>query len=162
MNKELITTLLLNLKRKSLKTKSHFWIQLCTKGKGKGLMKDETLRLLTNFSKKKMFKKYKKNFKSILTRKRSTGFNISKPLWNTLWKQERGTKTFKRKIILSFVTQYQPSVPNLTHILMKHWQMIENQPFLRQIYKEPPCNYIIQMRTVSKGYTSNSLTMRKA
>ena len=85
-----------------------------------------------------MFKKYKKNFKSILTRKRSTGFNISKPLWNTLWKQERGTKTFKRKIILSFVTQYQPSVPNLTHILMKHWQMIENQPFLRQIYKEPP------------------------
>ena len=40
--------------------------------------------------------------------------------------------------ILPFVTQYQPSVPGLKNILMKHWHLIENQPLLRQIYKEPP------------------------
>ena len=26
----------------------------------------------------------------------------------------------------------------LKNILMKHWQVIENQPLLRQTYKEPP------------------------
>ena len=36
------------------------------------------------------------------------------------------------------VTQYQPSVPSLKNILMKHWQLIENQTLLGQIYKEPP------------------------
>ena len=40
--------------------------------------------------------------------------------------------------IFPFVTQYQPSVPSLKNILMKHWHLIENQPLLRQIYKEPP------------------------
>ena len=40
--------------------------------------------------------------------------------------------------ILPFFTQYQPSVPGLKNILMKHWHLIENQPLLRQIYKEPP------------------------
>ena len=40
--------------------------------------------------------------------------------------------------IFPFVTQYQPSVPGLKNILMKHWHLIENQPLLRQIYKEPP------------------------
>ena len=33
---------------------------------------------------------------------------------------------------------YQPSVPSLKNILMKHWQLIENHPLLRQIYKKPP------------------------
>ena len=40
--------------------------------------------------------------------------------------------------IFSFVTQYQPSVPGLKNILMKHWHLIENQPLLRLIYKERP------------------------
>ena len=41
------------------------------------------------------------------------------------------------KNILPFVTQNQPSVPSLKSIFMKHWQLIENQLLLRQIYKEP-------------------------
>jgi len=43
-----------------------------------------------------------------------------------------------QKDILPFVTQYQPSVPNLKHVLMQKWHLIQNQPSLRQIFKEPP------------------------
>ena len=40
--------------------------------------------------------------------------------------------------ILPFVTQYQPSVPNVKQILMKNWHFIEQQPLLSEIYKKPP------------------------
>ena len=46
-------------------------------------------------------------------------------------------KRSRGKTILPYVTEYQPSVPSLKNILMKHWQLIENQPLLRQIYEEP-------------------------
>ena len=38
----------------------------------------------------------------------------------------------------TFVTQYDSRVPNLKQILMNKWHLIESQPLLRQIYKEPP------------------------
>ena len=37
-----------------------------------------------------------------------------------------------------FVTQYNPSVPNLKHILMEKWHLIESQPKLKEMFKEPP------------------------
>ena len=40
--------------------------------------------------------------------------------------------------LIPFVTQYNPSVPNLKNILMSKWHLIENQPLLREIYREPP------------------------
>jgi len=43
-----------------------------------------------------------------------------------------------RKRILPFVTEYRPSVPNLKNILMSKWHLIQNQPLLREIYKDPP------------------------
>ena len=43
-----------------------------------------------------------------------------------------------RKRTLPFVTEHQPSVPNLKNILMSKWHLIENQPLLREIYKGPP------------------------
>ena len=43
-----------------------------------------------------------------------------------------------RKRILPFVTEYRPSVPCLKNILMSKWHLIENQPLLREIYKDPP------------------------
>ena len=43
-----------------------------------------------------------------------------------------------RKEILPFVTQYNPSVPNLKHILMEKWHLIELQPKLKEMFKEPP------------------------
>ena len=43
------------------------------------------------------------------------------------------------KELFPFVTQYQPSVPNIKKkILMEKWHLIQNQPSLRQTFKEPP------------------------
>ena len=36
------------------------------------------------------------------------------------------------------MTQYQPSASTLKEFLMKNWNLIQNQPLLRQIFKEPP------------------------
>ena len=46
-------------------------------------------------------------------------------------------KNDTRKQILPFVTQYQPAVPRLKHVLMEKWHLIQNQPSLQQIFKEP-------------------------
>ena len=45
-----------------------------------------------------------------------------------------------QKEILPFVTQYNPSVSNLglKHILMEKWHLIESQPKLKEMFKEPP------------------------
>ena len=40
--------------------------------------------------------------------------------------------------ILPFVTQYHPALPNLKDTLVGKWHLIENQPQLREIFKEPP------------------------
>ena len=40
--------------------------------------------------------------------------------------------------ILPFVTQYHPALPNLKDTLMGKWHLIDNQPQLRYIFKEPP------------------------
>ena len=42
------------------------------------------------------------------------------------------------KDILPFVTQYEPAVPNIKQVLMKKWHIIEEQPLLKQIFKDPP------------------------
>ena len=47
-------------------------------------------------------------------------------------------KPKENKRILPFVTQYKPSVPNLKQILMKNGHLIEQQPRLKEIFKEPP------------------------
>ena len=44
-------------------------------------------------------------------------------------------KDKENKRILPFVTQYQPSVPNLKQILLNKWHLIEEQPALKEIYK---------------------------
>ena len=46
-------------------------------------------------------------------------------------------KTAPKKI-LPFVTQYHPALPNLKDTLMGKWHLTENQPQLREIFKEPP------------------------
>ena len=40
--------------------------------------------------------------------------------------------------IMPFATQYNPSVPTVKNILMSKWHLIQNQPLLREIYREPP------------------------
>ena len=36
------------------------------------------------------------------------------------------------------MTEYRPSVPNLKKIIMHKWYLIENQPLLREVFKDPP------------------------
>ena len=43
-----------------------------------------------------------------------------------------------RKEIMPFVTEFRPSVPNLKNILMNKWHIMENQPVLKEKYKDPP------------------------
>ena len=43
-----------------------------------------------------------------------------------------------QKKILPVVTQYNPFAPNLKYILMEKWHLIESQPKLKQMFKEPP------------------------
>ena len=40
--------------------------------------------------------------------------------------------------ILGTTTQYQPSVATLKEVLMEKWNLIQNQPLLRQFFQEPP------------------------
>ena len=40
--------------------------------------------------------------------------------------------------ILHFVTQYRPTVPNLKDILMQKWHLVQQQPRLNEIFKDPP------------------------
>ena len=53
-----------------------------------------------------------------------------------------------------FVTQYQPSVPNLKQILMEHWHLIEQQPLLREIYKDLP------LISYKRGRSLNDILVR--
>ena len=56
-----------------------------------------------------------------------------------------------QKEILPFVTQYNPSVPNLKDILMEKWHLIESQPKLKEMFKELPiisCKRGISLRDI--------------
>ena len=66
-------------------------------------------------------------------------FHLNKPPIPNLYLRDMPIlkeNSFQR--ILPFVTEYRPSVPNLKNILMSKWHLIENQPVLREIYKDPP------------------------
>ena len=39
---------------------------------------------------------------------------------------------------MPFVTQYNPSAPNLKNVSVSKWRVLKNQPLLREIYREPP------------------------
>ena len=47
-------------------------------------------------------------------------------------------KAKARKQILLFVTTYHSSVSNLKNILIQNWDLIQNQPLLNTIFKNPP------------------------
>ena len=60
----------------------------------------------------------------------------SEPFRNT--KQVLQQKRKENKRILPFVTQFQPSLPNLKQILTSKWDLITNQPLVKEIFEEPP------------------------
>ena len=57
----------------------------------------------------------------------------SAPTTLTETQQQRG----KRNYILPFATQYQPSVFTLKESFNKSMELIQKQPLLRQIFREP-------------------------
>ena len=91
---------------------------------------------------KNVFKASKSNFKERLIDRGYPQTMIEDLLSGTKF-IERESALLKHnnkeeKEILPFVTQYQPSVSTLKEVLMKKWNLIQNQPLLRQIFKEPP------------------------
>ena len=112
-----------------------------TAGVKKGFVKGEALRLLRTNSSKDMFDKNIKNFRTHLISRGYPNSLVDKILSEVNFANRKNALTQKQKAqkkILPFVTQFQPSLPCLKNILMDKWHLIQNQPLLREIYKEPP------------------------
>ena len=110
-------------------------------GVRKGFIKGEALRLLRTNSSKATFKENITQFKRRLRDRGYPDNLVDKTLSEVKFSERMSAlqneqKTGKR--VLPFVTEYRPSVPNLKNILMSKWHLIENQPLLRNIFKDPP------------------------
>ena len=107
----------------------------------KRFFRGEALRTLRTNSSKTTFEENISNFKKRLI-DRGYPQTMIKNLLSDIKFTERESALLKHnnkeeKEILPFVTQYQPSVSTLKEVLMKKWNLTQNQPLLRQIFKEP-------------------------
>ena len=111
-------------------------------GVKRSFIKGEAIRPLRTNSSKKNFQESLSNFK---TRLLARGYpknaverilsEISFTGRQSAWKQKKKT----HEQILRFVTTYHPGVKNLKiYILIYKCSLIQNQPLLRTIFKEPP------------------------
>ena len=110
-------------------------------GVQKGFIKEEALRLLRTNSSKKIFEEKIKAFKSNLLERGYPEKLIETTILEVKFEGRKlalRPKQKESKRILPFVTTYQLSVPNLKQILMKKWHLIEQQPLLSEIYRDPP------------------------
>ena len=57
----------------------------------------------------------------------------------------------EEKEILPFVTQYQPSVSTLKEVLMKNWNLIQNQPVTSPNFQRTTYHFL-QERKIPKGH----------
>ena len=122
-----------------------------------GFVKGEALRLLRTNSSNATFEENISNFR---TRLLARGYpcNLIERTLSEIKFTERDSALKQdnknKQEILPFVTQHEPSVPNIKQILMKNWHIIQNQPRLREIFKEPP---IISFR---KGKSLKDMLVR--
>jgi hypothetical protein len=110
-------------------------------GVKRGFIKGEALRLLRTNSSKAAFEDSISNFKSRLISRGYPEKMIQKTLSEVNFNNRQSAlqqKTKSNKQILPFVTTYHPSVRNLKNILMLNWDLIQNQPLLNSIFKDPP------------------------
>ena len=110
-------------------------------GVKKGFIKGEALRLLRTNSSETAFNDSITNFKSRLTARSYPYKMIQTTLSEVTFagRQSALQQTGKaRNQILPFFTTYHPSVGNLKNILMLNWDLIQNQPLLKTIFKNPP------------------------
>ena len=110
-------------------------------GVKRGFVKGEALRLLRTNSSKTQFEDSINNFKAKLLERGYPGKFIKKTLSEVNF-EDRGRALLQNekenKRILPFVTQYQPSVPNLKQILLDKWHLIGQNPALKEIYAGKP------------------------
>ena len=107
----------------------------------KGFIKGEALRLLRANSVKENFYKHKRDFEQRLCNRGYPTTLPNKILTEVQFSDRTEAlcnKTKKAKEILPFVTTYNPATSNLKKILMKHWHIIQQQPRLAHIFKQPP------------------------
>ena len=100
------------------------------------------LRLLRTNSSEITFEENMRNFSTRLKNRDYPATTVEKHLSEVIFADrkkalEQRNKNASKKI-LPFVTQYHPALPNLKNILMGKWHLIQNQPYLRNIFKEPP------------------------
>ena len=110
-------------------------------GVSKGFIKGNALRLLRTNSSETTFDVNIRQFKSCLQERGYPDTLVYKVLSEVKFEDRKSAiqqREKTQKKILPFVTQYHPAVPNLKNILMSKWHLIQNQPSLRVIYKEPP------------------------
>ena len=106
-----------------------------------GFIKGEALRLHRTNSSKTTFEENITLFKQRLRYRGYRDNLIDKTLSEVNFSERMSAlqnKQKTRKNILPSVTENRPSVPNLKTMLMSKWHLIENQPLLREIYKDPP------------------------
>ena len=106
----------------------------------KNFVKGEGLRLLRTNSSRETFGENIRIFKLRLRARGYPNNLIDKTLSQVKFSDRKKAlqeNTRVRKEILPFVMQYNPSVPNLKHILMEKWRLIELQPKLKEMFKEP-------------------------
>ena len=109
-------------------------------GVSKGFIKGEALRLLRTNSSKTIFEKNIRNFRVRLLTRGYPRHLVDHILSEVKFAERESALQQRQKTQekpLPFVAQYHPSVPNLKRIFMVKWHWIENQPLLREIYKEP-------------------------
>ena len=110
-------------------------------GVKKGFVKGEGLRLLRTNSSQETFVENIRKFKLRLRARGYPNNLIDKTLSEVKFSDRKKAlqeNTRVRKEILPFVTQFNPSVPNLKQILMEKWHLIELQPKLKEMFREPP------------------------
>ena len=127
-------------------------------GVTKGFIKGEALRFLKPNSSQISFEENMGNFKTRLQNRGYPASIVEKHLSEIKFSDREQSLAQKnktaRKKILPFVTQYHPALPNLKDTLMGKWHLIDNQPQLRNIFKEPP---IISYR---KGKTLKDILVK--
>jgi len=106
-----------------------------------GFIKGEALQLLRTNSFKTMLKHNLSKFKLRLIKRRYpkklTRITLSEVNFATR-QSALLQKNRTRKRVLPFVTTHQPSVPHLKKILTLNWDLIQNQPLLNAIFRNPP------------------------
>ena len=104
-------------------------------------IKGEALRFLrTNYS-QFTFEENMSNFKTRLQNRDYSARIVEKHLSEIKFSDREMSLAQK---ILPFVKQYHLALPNLKDTLMGKWHLIENQPQLREIFKEPPSSNIVR------------------